>query len=44
MEVTGQRMLLLAFALLTGFHLKKPCKDSYQRETLPAREAASDEH
>lgn len=32
MQVTGQWVLLLALVLPTASNLKKPCKDSYQRE------------
>lgn len=38
MQVTGQWALLLALALSTASDLKKPCKDSYQRERHCLRE------
>lgn len=34
---------MLLVVLLTGSNLKKPGKDSYQRETVPARHAAENE-
>lgn len=32
MQVSGQWVLLLALVMPTASNLKKPCKDSYQRE------------